>query len=353
MVVRHIGRFPPPYGGVSIKNKLLYDTISQYVPVKKLKQRRWMSKRIYEVLEILSSFLPNQKLIIGISASTGKSKKYTQLLYLLARNNMKRSLYFMMGGTEASRIAENDNEISLYGNYKVIYVETISMLRKMRDVGMSNIELFPNCRKKPGYEIIEDVSQEKLKCVFFSNIHPMKGVDTIIETASECPNIDFYFYGEIDSKYMDDFLGQINGYSNCTYMGVFKGKGDSLYKELSKYDVLLLPTRYKTEGVPGVVVESKMAGIPSILSDVSHNRDLIEGEDGWILNSNSASELIEILNTISQDRSLLNNMKSAALASASNYDIQTYTNKILASLGVSGNHNGGGGIESFGSSSST
>lgn len=338
MIVRHIGGFPPPYGGVSIKNKLIYETISQYVPVKKIKRRRWMNKRIYEVLEILSSFLPNQKLIIGISASTGKSKKYTQLLYLLARNNMKRSLYFMMGGTEASRIAQNDNEIRLYGNYKVIYVETISMLRKMRDVGMTNIELFPNCRKKPDYEIIANVSQEKLKCVFFSKLHPMKGVDTIIEAASACPNIEFYFYGEIDSKYMDDFLHQINGYSNCAYMGVFKGKGDSLYKELSKYDILLLPTKYKTEGVPGVVVESKMAGIPSILSDVSHNRDLIEGEDGWILNSNTTSELIEVLNTISRDRSLLYHMKSAALASASNYDIQTYTNKILASLGVSGNH---------------
>ena len=28
MKIRYIGNFPPPYGGVTIKNKLLFDTLS-------------------------------------------------------------------------------------------------------------------------------------------------------------------------------------------------------------------------------------------------------------------------------------------------------------------------------------
>ena len=328
MLIRYIGGFPPPYGGVTVKNQLIYDTIKQHIPIKKLKKIRWLPKYLYEIIEILLSLLPNQRLLIGISASNGKSKIYTKILYTFAKKNMKNSLYFMMGGTEALRIASSKKEIEMYKNFKMIYVETKTMLCQLKEAGMQNVEYFPNCRKRPSSKEPVYTVEGRLKCLFFSRVQTMKGTDIILQTAKLCPSVEFYFYGEIDEDYKNVFLNSVNTCDNVHYNGVFTGRGMELYQELSQYDVLLLPTKWKTEGVPGVVVECKMVGVPAILSDISYNRDLVEREAGYILKNNDSAELCDIIQRLDKDREALINMKKAAYQSASLYDIDTYIRNI-------------------------
>ena len=62
------------------------------------------------------------------------------------------------------------------------------------------------------------------------------------------------FYGPIESKFDGVFKRTVSELENVHYMGIFKGSDEEKYKELRKYDVLLLPTRWKNEGVPGILV---------------------------------------------------------------------------------------------------
>ena len=341
MNIRYIGMFPPPYGGVTIKNKLIFECISENHKVVTLRKPAWMPGAVYQPLNLLSALIPRQRLIIGVSAAGHKSRKVTRMLYFLARNNMRRSLYFMMGGQECYRIAKNQSEIKQYACYKKIYVETETMMKCLVDAGMHNVAVFPNCRKRPNYDIHEKKNTNQIRCVFFSIIQPEKGVDIILDVAKELTNVEFCFYGPVKKEYEAEFISKVKSLNNVSYKGVFTGSDVEKYNELSVYDVLLLPTRWKNEGVPGILVEAKIAGLAEIVSSQNYNAEIVtDGEDGVVLRDNSIDSLRKAILTLSEDNKLLDSMKYKSWMSAQKYFVENYTDEFNIQLG------GGKGIRS-------
>ena len=160
-----------------------------------------------------------------------------------------------------------------------------------------------------------------------------KGIDIILDTAKSLPEVEFHIYGEIDSAYSYTFSNQINSLTNVTYHGVFKGRDAEVYEELSKYDVMLFPTRWKNEGVPGVLVESKIAGIPAIVSDICYNAEIVEdGVSGIVLKENTTEELAKAIERPDADREELYRLKCGAKQSAEMYYIENYIGDILKKL---------------------
>ena len=177
------------------------------------------------------------------------------------------------------------------------------------------------------------VTRRRLKAVFFSRITPDKGIDIILEAAKKLSKVDFHLYGEKDSTYSDTFTNEINSLLNVKYHGVFKGKDAEVYDELSKYDVMLLPTRWKFEGIPGVLVESKIAGIPAIVSDICYNAEIVEdGVSGIVLKENTVENLTEAIERIDKNRAKLYRLKIGAKQSAEMYYIENYIEDILKKL---------------------
>lgn len=331
--IRYIGNFPPPYGGVTVKNQLLYNELLRSgVEVCKLNRIGKISSRIYKILTLILAIVSKKPLVVGVSAAGGTSWHLTRLLYLFNRKIMSQSIYFMMGGTESKRIAESELKKKIFSKYKKIYVETDGMRQDLLAVGMSNVQIYPNARKKP--EVIFNVGKHgKLKMVFFSLICPQKGVDIILESAVKLPNVSFDFYGPIEDEYHQEFISRIDELSNAFYNGVFIGSSEAVYKELNKYDVLLFPTKYDTEGVPGILVESKISAITAIASDKSYNADLIKNEkEGLVIKDVSAASLTESIIRLDKDRYLLNDLKQGAEESAKAFYIETYMNDIVSNF---------------------
>ena len=333
MKIRYIGLFPPPYGGVTIKNKLIYDCLSETKKIVKFNRPRWMPRAVFQILNLMTGIIPNQALIIGVSAAGGKSKLVTKTLYFFARRNMNRSLYFMMGGQECYRIADNKEEIKWYSEYKKIYVETETMKKIMVEAGINNVEIFPNCRRKPKSEMRVQGERHKLRCVFFSNIQPEKGADIILEVAKGLHNIEFFFYGPIESKFDGVFKRTVSELENVHYMGIFKGTDEEKYKELRKYDVLLLPTRWKNEGVPGILVEAKIAGLAEIVSNQNYNSELVsDGCDGIVMNKTTAESLSTAILSLDENPMLLKSMQTSSWKSAEQYYIEKYVDDFNIQL---------------------
>ena len=114
------------------------------------------------------------------------------------------------------------------------------------------------------------------------------------------------------------------------YCGVFDSRENSIYKHLSHYDVLLFPTRWKTEGVPGILVEAKFAGLAAIVSDTSFNSIIVkDGEDGLVIKDDSVQALSDAIDTLQNDENLLIKMKKNAQKNASYYSIETYIDLIV------------------------
>ena len=232
-----------------------------------------------------------------------------------------------------SWLEKRANLIPMFSMYRHLYVETERMRLALRSLGLENVSVFPNCRKRPGREYSPAETGRQMRCVFFSLISPDKGSDLVLEAAKALPDVLFDFYGHIEPGYEEPFRKQIDGLPNAVYHGLFKTEGENVYDKLHEYDLLLLPTKCKTEGVPGVLVEAKIAAVPAVVSDIAYNAEIIEdGRNGTVLSSNDAAALTQAIAQLDVDRETLYHLKTGAKTSAEQYYIETYLPEILGML---------------------
>lgn len=280
---------------------------------------------------------PKKTLIVATAAK--QRRRITLFLNRFLPSMLGKAILMVMGGSFAETIADDAAYCCALQKYRMIYVETQGMAAKLHALGIMNTAIFPNCRKRPERCAVSYKDSKNLKCVFFSNIQENKGVDNILAAAKDLPNVDFAFYGHIDDDYNAHFTNAAAELPNVKYMGVFSGDAESVYDELAKYDVVLLPTKWKTEGVPGILVEAKIAGITCIVSDECYNAEIIKnGEEGIVLSENTPKQLKEAIIKLDSDRELLSQFKSNNRASAEKYYIENYINQIEKSVrgGVTG-----------------
>lgn len=174
--------------------------------------------------------------------------------------------------------------------------------------------------------------------MFFSLITPEKGADSVIEVTKKMKNVSFHFYGHIDQAYKIDFLTALATNTIIFYHGVFQGSDDLKYKELGKYNLLLLPTRWYAEGVPGILVESKIAGVVPIVTDHNFNREIVTDDvDGIVVpvSENTVSSMVAAINDLINDNQKYIHLKQNCLISANEYYIDKYIPELLKELSES------------------
>jgi glycosyltransferase involved in cell wall biosynthesis len=90
---------------------------------------------------------------------------------------------------------------------------------------------------------------------------------------------------------------------------------------LSNYDLLLFPTRYFTEGLPGSIVDAYFAGLPVIATKWKHAEEfVIHGKTGYIVPfENGTKQMANCLSNLDLDRNLLHEFKKNALSEAQRF----------------------------------
>ncbi len=327
--IDYFGGFPPPYGGVTIKNKLLADALASEIPLVRQDTRK--ARRNPLLLAKQAARLIAGKGPFVVANSKAGRRSLTMLLSRFNPEALKKSILIVMGGSMAEDIAGDEPYIKALKSYRRIFVELPAMGEKLGKLGFENISVYPNCRKDNRVSEIRKTPKNGMKCLFFSLICKEKGVDNILEAAKEKPDMAFDFYGDILEDYRQEFLSQVEKLPNCRYCGVFASDGVNVYQKLYEYDLLLLPTRYLTEGIPGVLVEAKLAALPAIVSDVSYNRHLVDhGVSGIVLAENTPAALTEALQSLSPAQ--VDRMKQGALHSAKTYLIENNLDEIQSYL---------------------
>ena len=321
-----MGSFPPPYGGVTVKNELLYDMLKDELPI--VRKRRKFTK-----VDAVLAILFGHRFILSVG--------YTEFLVLLSSimavlrpKAMSRSVVMLVGGNLADVLGDDAKKIACMKRYRHIFVEPVGLLNRLRTMGFDNVSLFPNCRKRPSMEYGELREDGAMKCVFFSRICLQKGVDLILEAAKALDGILFDFYGPVEEPFQEDFLHAVDELPNVRYMGEFRGKDDELFRKLGEYDVMLLPTRALTEGVPGALVEAKFAGNACVVSNTAYNAEIItDGEQGIVLKENTAEAIIDALKKLDGDRTYLDELRKNNRRSAEDYCLDKYVVDLKNALG--------------------
>lgn len=335
MKIYYLGSFPPPYGGVTVKNQNLYAALSEKLEIEKIDFSEIKHGGFKTAWRFARCFFGRQSTFaIGVSGKKTR-RRFCRLLYYCNRPAMNRSVLFLMGGSVSKDIAADVKYQKYVREYKQIYVETYGMMRELAAAGLTNVGYYPNCRFRPakGPDVSPTTSSGPLKCVFFSLIQPQKGADLVLEAAKQTPEISYAFYGPVDEAYKDEFLHALEQVNNAQYYGAFSGTPDEVYNELSKYDVLLFPTKWDTEGVPGILVEAKISGVSCVVSARSYNEEIVHDRmEGIVLENNTAAELTRALRELDKDRALLGTLKENNAKSSTRYYIDNYIEMICKTL---------------------
>ncbi|MDD4436546.1 MAG: glycosyltransferase [Tissierellia bacterium] len=327
--ITYIGRFTPAGGGVTAKNSAIFDMLLTRILITKI-DLTFIKNGHIELLFtlLLALFRKKGRLIIG---TAGKFRRiFSHWLYTFNRSTMKNSILMVMGGQFGDIVASDPLYQKWVRCYKMIYVETPGMMDTLHSVGVNNVSVFSNCRKKPETEILVRLREGKLKCVCFSMIYPEKGIDTALEAARQLPDVLFDFWGVVRDDYKSEFFTAINDLLNCQYRGVYSVKGDNVYTMLNQYDLLLFPTRLKGEGVPGSLIEAKIAALPAIVSNVAYNAQLVEnGVSGLIMRGNTVKCLVESIKIAENNNELLERLKNGAKESGKQYYFEAHLKNLI------------------------
>lgn len=198
-----------------------------------------------------------------------------------------------------------------------------------------NCETFTNFRltKRILPQNTANEISKQLRLVFMARITKPKGYDVIfsfIDTIRDKDlNIKIDFYGPIDTDDEIDFLSKVDKYHDIVaYKGVLQP--EDICNTLSTYDLLLLPTRFYTEGVPGTIIDAYAAGIPVVVTNWKHAKEVvIDGTSGIIVDFDNPEE--EFANTIINlynDRDLLNNLKKGTVEGLIPYSSETAWDRL-------------------------
>lgn len=332
MAIYYIGAFPPVYGGVTIKNQNLYEALDRQLDLRRIDMNRIKRGNVREMLRFGWAMLTGKQYIVGLAGQKNR-RNFTMLLYALKRKAMGRSVMLVMGGVVEDIIQVGPGYMKKLGTFRRVYLEFPGLAEKLTAAGLTNAAVYPNGRPRPDHLLSITQREGALRCVFFSLIQPEKGVDRILEAAEKVPDMQFHFYGRIVPEYREVFEKVVDALPNTHYHGLFAGDSGAVYRELNQYDVLLLPTRCKTEGLPGILIEAKIAGIPTVISGINYTGETVKnGIDGIILSEDTPECLVSALKTLDGDREKLLSMKQASRASAEQYYIDMCAEAVVRDL---------------------
>ena len=215
-----------------------------------------------------------------------------------------------------------------------VFNETQLLGKRLHEMhGYSNLEYCPNV-KFVRFTPLKHHTDGELHLVFLARIMKEKGIDVIFNYAESLlqqsrSEVSIDFYGMIAPKDKEYFDTQIKRYAFVSYKGIAKQK--DIPTILEKYDAMLFPTHYPTEGIPGSVLDAYISGIPVVASDWQYARELVDdGKTGIIVPfEDNQKEFNSACDNLLSDTQRLNRMKDYAKERAEEYHADN-AKKILS-----------------------
>jgi glycosyltransferase involved in cell wall biosynthesis len=220
-----------------------------------------------------------------------------------------------MNGTTASPMVQRSirEGTAVFGN-SVHVSQTIQQMfgidaPTMYD-GMDRRFYFPQDERSQNVR----AENSKLVVLYAGSFQPRKRVELIIEQAAKNPHVQFRLAGRGETEAGCRALAQKLGCRNIEFIGHVSSK--ELGDEMRRADLFLFPSIL--EGHPQVLGQAAACGLPSIAMNVYHPDYVLNGETGFLVESDA--ELAEKLGLLLGDSVLRRTMSRTAAAHALKFD---------------------------------
>lgn len=281
------------------------------------------------------------KHIIMLPSSNGL--KVLPLLLVFSKLIAKKKIYYDVIGGTLHRIVPNKRFLkTLLKSFDGIWVEGKAMQESLFEQGLCNVTFVRNFKLLTPINInaIDMPTPPFFKLCTFSRVVLTKGITDAIKAVVKAnellgqPIYSLDIYGHIGDEYREEFEGLLQKHSSLVkYVGLVQPH-DSI-DVLKRYFMLLFPTYFSGEGMPGTLIDAFAAGVPTIASDWHCNSEIIEDQyTGFILPPQSVDVWAEKLVYCFNNYSTVNNMRVNCRREYDKFTKEVITDQILDLMNI-------------------
>ena len=324
----HYGISKKLLNGQTIKTKIVTEELEKFFGSEKVKivdTHAWKRNPFLLLLQCCSLIRKCENIII-MPANNGV--KVFIPLFLFLNIFFKRKLFYVViGGWLPETLQKNPRLCKLAKKLDGIFVETFSMIKSLKELGLSNVIYLPNFKR---IKIVDEKKlvipkKEPYKLCTFSRVMKEKGIETAINAVKEVNELykrkvfTLDIYGQIEEDYrarFEQLLQELPDF--ITYKGIVDYEKST--EVLKDYFALLFPTYYEGEGFPGTVIDSFASGVPVIATDWKYNKEIIQNNvDGLLFDYRDERKLTDILINIKDNPEIITKMKKNCIRRAESY----------------------------------
>ncbi len=332
-----IGEFPPPYGGVTVKDSLLRDEIfsscdAKFFDLYDFKRRPIALPTL--AIELAREIRGADRIALGIGSNSRLSTMLSIIAKLRGREFLGNVTVFMMGRELADYLGENPGQVWKYQAARCIFAESRSLVADFEAVGCCNSRFLPNFRKGDRAREPRAVG-DTVHFVYFAQVRPEKGIDTLADAARTLNSeglvgkFDIAVYGTVVEGFQDEFEHLLSDVPNMMYKGAFDAATGDVCAELNQYDCSVSSSSWR-EGMSGSNIECKFSGIANIVSNAGFNPECVHGGiDGLLVKPREIDSLAEAMRSIIEDHELLFQLKCGSYDDRNHYDVATWKSGVL------------------------
>ena len=272
--------------------------------------------------------------VIIMLPDAGGIKVYPYVINLFS-NKKKVKMYSVVGAWLPSFLKKSKRTRNQLKKFKYILVETQTMKRQLEEQGFTNVVIVPN------FKDIVPIKEEELKfdyeyplsfCIF-SRVMKEKGVSDAIlacdrlnkELGKKVCELDVY--GPINEEYKEEFSKLCEEYSSVVkYKGIVQPSKS--VEVLKDYYMLLFPTLFYTEGIPGTIIDAFSAGIPVLASEWESCHDVLSEKDSITYKFKDKEDFYEKLKYCVENIDIINGYRKECLKSTEKFSLDMVVEKI-------------------------
>lgn len=268
-----VGPFAPPFNGDGVKNSFLRDGFEEFG----YKDFIWFDTICRRgtipvlILKLMWKIIIARQVILSLNI---KGRFFIiPFFWLFSHIIKKRGVLYVVGGSFDQQLEKLPKLrryffLKMLGSLDGIFVESESLKRGIEKFGLKNVLVVYNPRKDSGERWAMN-NNIRNKVVFVSRVTETKGVTVLMEAviglSAKGLKVSLDIFGPIDDAYKKEFQRIIDSSGGLVqYKGVINP--DQVQPMLVNYHFLALPTFHSGEGLPGVLVESGMAGVPIVIT---------------------------------------------------------------------------------------
>ncbi|MEZ0323880.1 MAG: glycosyltransferase [Hydrogenothermaceae bacterium] len=194
-----------------------------------------------------------------------------------------------------------------------------------------NLEKFnPKYRDKSFWKIYDPNYNDEFVMLYVGRVSKEKDIDIFVEVSKmflENKKVKFFIVG--DGPYKETIKNMVG--DNVIFTGFLRD--ESLSKAYASADVFLFPSTTETFG--NVILEALASGLICMVSDKGAAREfIVDGVNGCIVADNNLKEYYIKLNTLLNNRSLLEKMRKNALKYVENYKEEELLIEMVNKIGI-------------------